>query len=92
MPLAQVVEDLAHVEVLLHRGPEQLQAGVARELLDLVAGRKEGRKKMDWLKTRRKCKRCRGILSKNQGVIYATKGKDTKENSTKRKGAPWHKG
>ena len=37
MPLAQVVEHLADVEVLLHRGAEQLEAGVAGELLDLVA-------------------------------------------------------
>ena len=37
VPLAQVVEHLADVEVLLHRGAEQLEAGVAGELLDLVA-------------------------------------------------------
>ena len=38
--LAQVVEHLADVEVLLHRGAEQLEARVARELLDLVAANK----------------------------------------------------
>ena len=31
------MEHLADVEVLLHRGAEQLEAGVAGELLDLVA-------------------------------------------------------
>ena len=35
--LAKVVEHLADVEVLLHRGAEQLEARVARKLLDLVA-------------------------------------------------------
>ena len=40
MALAQVVEHLADVEVLLHRGAEQLEARVASELLDLVAENK----------------------------------------------------
>ena len=40
MALAQVVEHLADVEVLLHRGAEQLEARVARKLLDLVAANK----------------------------------------------------
>ena len=41
MTLSQVVEHLADVEVLLHRGAEQLEARVARELLDLVAEMKK---------------------------------------------------
>jgi hypothetical protein len=35
--LCQVVEDVADVQVLLHRRPEELQAGVASKLLDFEA-------------------------------------------------------
>ena len=38
VPLTEVVEHLADVEVLLDRGAEQLEARVASELLNLVAG------------------------------------------------------
>ena len=38
--LGQEVEHLGHVQVLLHRRAEQLQASVASKFLDLVAGKK----------------------------------------------------
>lgn len=42
--LRQEVEHLAHVQVLLDARAEQLQAGVAGELLDLVAGTRKERR------------------------------------------------
>ncbi len=36
MALGEVLEHAADVEVLLHRRPEQLEAGVPGKLLDLV--------------------------------------------------------